>query len=167
MLSIGRANALGRTPEVVEAVLADPRRLDELLSCYDRPEEGVRLRASNALKRIERARPAVIADRAADVLEALMRTDQPSARWTLAQLALRLGDAMGPGLRNRTLQAMKEGLEGSDDWIVLTQTVATLSAWAGRDPVLLRWLRPRLERLSADHRKAISGRARKALDALS
>ena len=34
MLSGGHPNSLGRTVEVVAAVLDDPARLDELFSCY-------------------------------------------------------------------------------------------------------------------------------------
>ncbi len=56
MLTGGHPNSLGRTKEVVEMVLADPDRFDELFGCYASEDEVVRLRTSNAVKRVEAAR---------------------------------------------------------------------------------------------------------------
>ena len=57
MLTGGHPNSLGRTVEVVEIVLADRARLGELYACYQSDDAVVRLRTSNALKRISREQP--------------------------------------------------------------------------------------------------------------
>ena len=57
MLTGGHPNSLGRTIEVVDAVLADRSKLEELYSCYFSADEVVRLRTSNAMKRIAREQP--------------------------------------------------------------------------------------------------------------
>jgi hypothetical protein len=56
MLTGGHPNSLGRTLEVVDIVLADQGKLEELYSCY-LEDETVRLRTSNAIKRISREKP--------------------------------------------------------------------------------------------------------------
>ena len=55
MLTGGHPNSLGRTIEVVEIVLADRERLEELYRCYFSNDEVVRLRTSNGMKRVAKA----------------------------------------------------------------------------------------------------------------
>ena len=56
-LTGGHPNSLGRTIEVVDTVLADQSKLDELFNCYFSDDEVVRLRTSNALTRVSRKEP--------------------------------------------------------------------------------------------------------------
>jgi hypothetical protein len=161
MLTGGRPNSLGRTLEVVDAVLADRRRLPQLFDCYRSADVTVRLRASNALKRIDIADNAALVpfiDRLIDEVGAL---DQPSAQWTFAQLCLRLTAALSAGQYGRATAQLKANLAGQDDWIVLTTTMETLANWSRRDPDLKAWLAPHLDRLARDRRKSVAGRARK------
>jgi hypothetical protein len=51
-LTGGHYNSLGNTLTVVETVLANPERFEELFNCYFSNNEVVRLRVSNAMKRI-------------------------------------------------------------------------------------------------------------------
>ena len=57
MLSGGHHNSLGKTIEVVEIVLSNPTKLEELYNCYFCNDEVVRLRTSNAVKRISKQHP--------------------------------------------------------------------------------------------------------------
>ncbi|WP_420640681.1 hypothetical protein [Candidatus Leptofilum sp.] len=57
MLKGGHPNSLGRTVVVVEMVLADRARVGELYTCYQSEDAVVRLRTSNALKRISSEQP--------------------------------------------------------------------------------------------------------------
>jgi len=57
VLSGGHPNSLGRTLEVVDAVLADRSRLEDLYRCYFSTDEVVRLRVSSAMKRVTIERP--------------------------------------------------------------------------------------------------------------
>ena len=50
-------NSLGRTLDVVEAVLSDTKRGEELFKCYQSADEVVRLRVSNALRRVQAEQP--------------------------------------------------------------------------------------------------------------
>ncbi|MDJ0684601.1 MAG: hypothetical protein QNJ84_07870 [Alphaproteobacteria bacterium] len=166
MLTGGHPNSLGRTLKVVEVVLADPDRFGDLFACYGSDDAVVRLRTSNAMKRLAAARPDLLVpyiDRLIDEVGAL---DQASAQWTLAQLFGELAGDMDPAQRMAALAIMKRNLAEHEDWIVLNMTMETLSAWAQDDPDLRTWLLPHLKRLASDRRKSIKGRAEKKLRAL-
>lgn len=99
MLTGGHPNSLGRTIEVVEMVLADPDRFADLFACYGSADAVVRLRVSNAMKRVDADRHDLLVpylDRFIDQVGAL---DQASAQWTLAQLFDRLSGDMNAAQR--------------------------------------------------------------------
>ncbi len=161
MLSGGHPNSLGRTIDVVAAVLDDRARLDELLACYGSNDPVVRLRTSNALKRIEAERHDWLVPALDRLIDEVGMLDQPSAQWTLAQLFLRLGQDMTREQRDQATEMMKRNLERHDDWIVLNATMETLFRWSGDDVELGAWLKPQLARLASDPRKSVAARARK------
>lgn len=161
LLAGGHPNSLGRTLDVVEAVLADRSRLQELFECYRSSDAVVRLRTSNALKRVEAERHDWLIPLIDPLIDDISGLDQPSAQWTLAQLFLRLGPAMSDSQRSRALDVMKRNLTQSDDWIVLNTTVETLAQWSCHSADLRDWLTPHLRRLQSDPRKSVAGRARK------
>lgn len=58
---------------------------------------------------------------------------------------------------------LKNNLAHHTDWIVLNQTMVTLTRWAPMDEALKQWLLPQLERHTNDGRKSVSGRAQKMI----
>jgi hypothetical protein len=167
MLTGGHPNSLGRTVEVVDAVLADPERLEELFACYGSSNEVVRLRVSSAMKRIAHAQPALVVPYIDRMLGEVAGLQQASAQWTLAQLFLALEEYLSPQQKRRAVSVMQCNLETWGDWIVLIQTMTTLAAWAKADPELAAWLRPHLERLGGDPRASVSRTARRELAGLA
>jgi hypothetical protein len=165
ILTGGHPNSLGRTLEVVAAVLADRSRLKELFECYQSDDPVVRLRTSNALKRVETERHEWLVPFLDPLIDEIGELDQASAQWTLAQLFLRLGADMTSDQRQRATDLMKRNLAQHADWIVLNATLETLFQWSRDDTNLRAWLRPHLGRLCNDSRKSVSGRAKK-LEAL-
>jgi hypothetical protein len=163
MLTGGHPNSLGRTEEVVALVLNDPTRFDELFDCYESEDDVVRLRVSNAMKRIEPERRDLIMAYLDRFILEIGALDQASAQWTLAQLFQRIADDMSDLQRAGALAIMKRNLAGHPDWIVLNMTMATLTEWALSDEALREWLRPHLERLTSETRKSVAARARKML----
>ena len=166
MLSGGHPNSLGRTVEVVDLVLADPGRFDELFGCYRSVDPVVRLRTSNAMKRIEAERHDLLVPYVDRLIEEVGVLDQASAQWTLAQLFQRLWADMDERQREAAKELVKRNLDGHDDWIVLNASIDALRDWAHEDDALRSWLLPRLGRLSGDPRKSVAGRAQKARTAL-
>lgn len=165
MLSGGHPNSLGRTVEVVDAVLADPARLAQLYACYFSEDEVVRLRVSSAMKRVTIEHP----EWTIELMDGLQRDvaaiDQASTQWTLALLFDLTSELQTPAQRARSVDIMKHNLAHHDDWIVLNNSMQVLHEWSRNDPKLAEWLTPHLARLSHDRRKSVAARATKLLAA--
>jgi len=110
MLTGGHPNSLGRTIEVVDKVLADQSLLAELFACYRSEDPVVRLRVSNAMKRIEAERHDWLIPLIDPLIDDVGRLDQDSARWTLAQLFQRLSDDMSEDQKARAKALLKLSL---------------------------------------------------------
>ncbi len=162
-LTGGHPNSLGNTVAVVETVLASPERFEELFNCYFSTDEVVRLRVSNAMKRICKERKELLVPFISRFLDEISRIDQASTQWTLAQLFLSLENDMQEVEIRKAKELLTYNLVNHHDWIVLNTTMITLSHWAQSDEQLQNWLVPQLERLSTDARKSVSGRAKKML----
>ena len=164
MLSGGHPNSLGRTIEVVDVVLADRSRLEALYQCYFSTDEVVRLRVSNAMKRVTIERPDWTMDYIEGLQSEVAAIDQASTQWTLALLFDLLADRLSPDQRSRAIEIMKENLAHHSDWIVLNNSMKVLGKWARNDPDLRRWLQPHARRLINDERKSVASNARKLLE---
>ncbi|MEM7722613.1 MAG: hypothetical protein AAF376_09580 [Pseudomonadota bacterium] len=101
MLTGGHPNSLGRTIEVVELVLAQPNRFEELFACYRSDDAVVRLRVSNAMKRVEAEAHHLLVPYVDRFIAEIGALDQASAQWTLAQLFGRLSQDMTEPQRER------------------------------------------------------------------
>lgn len=165
-LAGGHPNSLGETEAVAAAVIADPARMPELYACYGSPDAVVRLRTSSAIKRVTWATPETVMPFLDRLISEIGELDQASAQWTLAEIFLSLGPRMSEQARAGARAVMQRNLSDHGDWIVLIKTMETLAAWAGEDPDLRTWLRPHLERLSADRRKSVRTKAQRIAAAL-
>ena len=173
-LSGGKPNSLGNTVEVVDDVLAHPDAFDELFACYFDDDELVRLRVSNAMKRIAAERPELLVPYLDRLLDDVAHIPQASSQWTLAQLLLTYRKRLSPKqyetavtLLKRPFDNAPEEADWHDDWIVVNMTMKTLGAFAKTDHGVRAWLLPHLERLSADRRKSVAGKASKLLAVLA
>jgi hypothetical protein len=166
MLTGGHPNSLGRTLEVVEIILADPDQLGQLYQCYFSSDEVVRLRTSNAFKRIWREHPDWLVPYFDRFLAEISQITQPSTRWTVAQMFYELDSLLTPDQRRAAIAVVQRSLTESDDWIVLNNALEALAAWAKNDPALKAWLEPHAARLAGDARKSVAGRAARVIRAL-
>jgi len=163
MLTGGHPNSLGRTEEVVDSVLRDEKRLNELYQCYFSAHEVVRLRVSSALKRITAQQPSWTMSLMDGLQSEIAEIDQASAQWTLAILFDQTQELMSEQQENRALEILKHNLAFHQDWIVLNTTMNVLAKWAIKDAGLAQWILPHLRRLAKDTRKSVSGKAGKLL----
>ena len=166
-LSGGHPNSLGNTVKVVAQVLKDQELLSELFLCYSSPDEVVRLRTSNAFKRIFREKPAWFRPMVPKFLRKILQLDQASAMWTFSQLCLECEEQLSATQKKKATEIIKRFLEKTDDWIVLNTSLQTLGAWSLDDAQLKQWLIPRLKKLSRDERKSVAKRAQKLSAKLS
>ena len=166
MLTGGHPNSLGRTIEVVDCVLANDTRMQELFDCYQSADEVVRLRVSNAMRRVQAERPDLIYPFIDRLIVEIGALNQASAQWTLPKLFAGAEEQMSKPQKDAALALVKRNLAQHNDWIVLNNSLEYLATLATRDPELKAWLRPHLERLAAEPRKSVARRAQKALTKL-
>ena len=167
ILTGGHPNSLGNTIEVVEMVLEDTRKIEELFQCYYSKDEVVRMRVSNAIKRIAKANQLLIVPYLDRFLNEICKINQSSTKWTMAQLFLMLENHLTAQQFRRAKEILLKNLNESDDWIVLNMTMETLAVWALRDEDLKVALMPRLKKLKKDHRKSVFTKASKKLAQLN
>lgn len=167
MLSGGHPNSLGRTIEVVDLVLSNQDRFAELFATYRSKDEVVRLRTSNAMRRVEAVRHDLLVPYLDRFIQEIGALDQPSAQWTLAVLFDKLHADMTPAQKTGAQAVMMRNIAHHDDWIVLNNTMETLTNWAADDPELHAFLVPHLKRLTKDNRKSVKARATKFLARLT
>ena len=166
-LTGGHPNSLGNTIEVVDEVLANENYFEELFNCYFSEDEIVRLRVSNAMKRICKEQPAFLAPYLDRFISEISLIDQPSTKWTISQLFELLETNLTKEQLAQAKSIIKHNLETESDWIVLNNSMETLANWAKSDSDLKKWLVPNLERLAKDERKSVSKRATKLLTKIS
>ncbi len=167
LLTGGHPNSLGNTIQVVTMVLENPKRFDELFNCYFSSDEVVRLRVSNAMKRIGKEKSSLLVPYIDRFLDDVAKIDQASTQWTLAQLFLTLEKNLSKKHLRKAKELLTHNLAHHKDWIVLNTTMETLTHWSTTDEKLKKWLHPHLERLQGDSRKSVSGRAKKMLAKIS
>jgi hypothetical protein len=163
-LSGGHPNSLGRTIEVVDAVLADRSLLGDLYQCYFSSDEVVRLRVASAMKRMAIAEPGWVMDYMDGLQSDIAAIDQPSVQWTLALIFDATVDHLSAAQRRRAVEIMKQNIAHRDDWIVLNNSMKVLGRWAMDDTALAEWLRPHAKRLKDDRRTSVASSARKLLE---
>lgn len=166
MLTGGHPNSLGRTIEVVDAVLGDDARMEELFNCYQSADEVVRLRVSNALRRVQAERPDLLVPLMDRLIGEIAHLDQASAQWTLPKLFEGAEAEMSNAQKQAALDIVKRNLAEHDDWIVLNNSMDYLTRLAVKDDGLAAWMLPHLTRLKDDPRKSVASRATKALKKL-
>lgn len=163
-LTGGHPNSLGNTIQVVDEILKDKSKLEDLFDCYHSDDEVVRLRVSNGIRRVCVEHPEwVVRHLDNDLLSWVAKIDQPSTKWTLAKIYQMLFEYMDDAQRDRAIKIMQHNLETEDDWIVLNNSIESLTQFADGRPDLTNWLKPRFKRLAGDSRKSVAARAAKYL----
>ncbi len=163
MLTGGHPNSLGRTIEVVDIILTDKNKLEELYQCYFSDNDVVRLRTSNAFKRICKENKSWLLPYIDRFTDEISEIDQASAQWTIAQLFLELTKLMSVEQVEKAKKILKKNLVHHKDWIVLNTTIKTLVQWSKEDPDLRKWIKPYLDKRSLDKRKSVASTAKKAI----
>ena len=121
----GHANSLGRVNEVIEIVLSDASRLDELYACLFDDDAWVRMRAADALEKICRQQPDWLLPYIDKFQEELSTSTQPSIQWHLAQIYEQVSLTDG---QQQSAQKWLVGLLSAKDvdWIVAANAMDTL-----------------------------------------
>ncbi len=164
ILAGGNPRSLERTEEVVALVLRNRTWLHELYACLLEDDETIRMRASDALEKVCRQRPAWVQAYIPQLLTEVAPIDQASVQWHLAQM---FGEVeLTPQQRAAACRILKRNLAAKKDWIVVNYSMETLVKLSQNDGQLRTEVLVILEGLLADPHKSVVARARKLIAAL-
>lgn len=126
ILSVGgKTNSLGKAHEVIDAVLADKSKVDELYKCLFFDDSWVRMRAADCLEKVCRVQPDWIEPYIDKMLNDLTVSGQPSIQWHLAQIVAEV--ELTNNQKVRAVSWLKEVLSSNTiDWIVSVNAMKTL-----------------------------------------
>jgi hypothetical protein len=121
----GKTNSLGRSAEVLEAVLADPGLLADLYGCLFADDAWVRMRAADCLEKVCREHPEWVGPFIDRIFDDLSASAQPSIQWHLAQIFAEV--TLTESQKARAIDWLKKTLAASKvDWIVSVNAMKTL-----------------------------------------
>jgi len=130
-----KTNSLGRTNEVIDTVLRDQSRLEELYQCLFSQDAWVRMRAADALEKVCREHPDWILPYIDRLARDFSTSTQASIQWHMAQIyrQVHLTDAQ----QKMAATWLAQLLSHKDaDWIAAANAMDTLAQFTknGRYP---------------------------------
>ena len=127
MLAVGgKSNSLGEVNEVIELVLDDRVRLEELYMCLFDEDAWIRMRAADALEKICRVHPAWIEPYIDRMQADLSDSQQASIQWHLAQIYQQVN--LTAAQKQHALSWLTKLLSSNKiDWIVAANSMKTLA----------------------------------------
>ncbi len=164
MLADGRdRRSLGRAGLVIALVAADTERFDELFACLGDSDPLVRVRAADAVEKVTRTRPELLARHKRWLLEALPDDSESQVRRHASQMLARLDLTTAEHVR---AVAVLTRLLGDGSRFVQTAALDSLAKLATRDDALRPAVRALLTDRLQDGSSAVRARARALLKAL-
>lgn len=162
LASGGHANSLGRLGDVIELVLHDKYRLDELYGCLFDEDAWVRMRAADALEKICRQHPDWLVPYIDKLSSDFSSSVQPSIQWHMAQI---YGEVdLTDGQKQQAIRWLKELLSTKDvDWIVAANAMDTLAQFTKDESLSKTDLVPLLKIQQQHKSNAVIRRANKIL----
>src|SRR5690606_36085661 len=140
----GHKNTLGRVDEVIDAVLKDRSRLEELYQCVFDADAWVRMRAIDAVEKVCRVHPDWIEPYVDRLQRDLSSSSQPSIQWHLAEIYRQV--ELTEEQRAFAIDWMKRLISSTDvDWIAASNTMVTLAQFVRDGAVPRSDLLPLLE----------------------
>lgn len=162
----GHANSLGRVDEVIEFVLHDKSRLDELYGCLFNEDAWVRMRAADALEKICRHHPGWLLPYIDRLQDELAASTQPSIQWHLAQIYSQVD--LTPNQKRVAIHWLKQLLSTKEiDWIVAANAMDALVQFTRDGSFSVAEVIPLLRTQQKHKSKAVIKRANKLLTELS
>ncbi len=161
----GKSNSLGRADEVIETVLHNKNRLEELYDCLFNEDAWVRMRAVDAIEKICRQHPEWLLPYIDKFQSELSTSNQPSIQWHLAQIYSQVDLTSEQKLH--AIGWLKDQLSTTDvDWIVSAEAMKTLVQFTKDGSVSKDDIIPLFELQKKHKSKSVVKKANKLLDEL-
>ena len=160
-LAIGDRRTTGKSAEVTQAILENPRLFDAVFEAiWQNQDAGVRMRASNICETVSRTRPDLLQARKRDLFKHVAPIPQQEVRWHVCQILPRLQLARAE--RRRAYAIMQNYLDDKSS-IVRTFAMQAMADFARQDKTLLPETIALLEQLTQNGTPAMRSRGKKLL----
>ena len=160
-LSGGDRRSIGRADEVAAEVAEDLELFAALMEAVEHQDDVVRMRASDALEKVTRAKPDLLCGYECHILNTLAQSPQQEVRWHMAQIIPRL--RLSAERRQHAVNILTGYLE-DDSRIVQTFAMQALADLSEGDPELRRTAEPLIRSLVESGSPAVKARGRRLLD---
>jgi len=125
----GHKNSLGEVPQVIEIVLHDQHRIEELYNCLFDGDAWVRMRAADAFEKICRVHPDWLLPYIDRLATDFGASFQPSIQWHMAQIYKQV--PLTQTQKDVAIQWLTQRIATKDvDWIVAANVMETLAQFA-------------------------------------
>jgi len=156
----GDRRTLGAADAVSAEVLRHNERFAELFEAMLHEEPVVRMRASDAVEKLTRARPDLLVPFRKRLIDEVGIIDQHEVRWHVAQMLSRV--RLDPKERSRAIALLERYLE-DESAIVIASAMSSLGDFAMEDWQLRRRVTPTIEKLMKGGSPAVEARGKKIL----
>ena len=130
----GKKNSLGRVNDVLEIVLSDQSRLEELYKTISHQDAWVRMRAVDAFEKVCRIHPEWIKTYIDKIQIELSGNTQPSIQWHIAQIYSKV--ELKEEQKIRAIEWLVAILNSNEaDWIVAANSMDTLADFVRKGDV--------------------------------
>lgn len=158
-LAIGDRRTTGRSAQVADAVLRDPKLFDIVFEAmWQSDDAGVRMRASNVCETVTRTRPDLLQARKKELLKDVAQVQQQEVRWHYCQMLPRV--KLTRAERRRAFEQLKTFL-GDKSGIVKTFAMQAMYDLAMQDDTLLEETRAVIDEVLVTGTPAMKSRGRK------
>ena len=162
----GKTNSLGKANEVIDIVLHDKSRLDELYECMFHEDAWARMRAADAFEKVCRVHPEWVLTYVDRFPDELATSSQPSIQWHLAEIYGQVD--LTSEQKAFAINWLKLRLSSPEvDWIVAANAMKTLAQFTQDGSVSDAEFIPLLKIQQSHKSNAVVKRASKLLDSLS
>lgn len=160
LLSVGDMRTTGKSGEVVQLVMANPKMFEDVVNAMLTEDPGIRMRASDAAEKITRTHPEWLYPYKKLFLDKISKIHQQEVRWHTAQLLPRFN--LTKNERRRVFNILLAFLEDKSR-IVKTFTMQALADLAVQDRAYLNRVKRLLNRLIQEGSPAMKTRGKKLL----
>jgi hypothetical protein len=121
----GKTNSLGRAADVINEVLNNKSRLEELYQVIFHEDSWIRMRAVDSFEKVARVHPEWIEPYINRIQSDLSQSTQASIQWHIAQIYTQV--TLDDQQRKLAIQWLEERLRDADiDWIVAANAMKAL-----------------------------------------
>lgn len=156
--------SIGKSNQVVDAVLADPRLFDAVFEAMLSDDAVLRMRAADAIEKISAHRPDLLQARKRVILTRVAKIEQQEVRWHVAQIFSRLKFTARE--RRTVVEILNEFLQDQSG-IVRAFSMQALADIAEQDEDLRAPIITQLQTLTRTGTPAMKSRGKKLLAKLN